>query len=78
MEREKINDSFISHAADILGDTNRGLSGSQIVKHCNSYAVDFDVKIPISTGTGLLLQSREMKMKSTGTGLLLQSREMNT
>ena len=49
METEKINDSFISYAADILGDTNRGLSGSQIVKHCNSYAVDFDVKIPITS-----------------------------
>ncbi|MFL2077586.1 hypothetical protein [Marinilactibacillus psychrotolerans] len=44
METGKIDNSFISHAADILGDTNHGLSGSQIVKYCNSYAVDFDVK----------------------------------
>lgn len=49
METNKIDDSFISHAADILGDTNQGLSGSQIVKYCNSYAVDFDVKIPITS-----------------------------
>ena len=49
METEKIKDSFISHASDILGDTNRGLTGSQIVKLCNSYAVDFDVKIPITS-----------------------------
>jgi hypothetical protein len=49
MEKNKIDDSFISHAADILGDTNRGLSGAQIVKYCNSYAVDFDVKIPITS-----------------------------
>lgn len=49
METNKIDDSFISHASDILGDTNKGLSGSQIVKCCNSYAVDFDVKIPITS-----------------------------
>ena len=48
METEKINDSFISHAAYILGDTDSPLSGSQIVKLCNSYAVDFDVSIPIT------------------------------
>ncbi len=49
MEVDKIDDSFISYAADILGDTKNGLSGAQIVKYCNSYAVDFDVKIPITS-----------------------------
>lgn len=45
---EKIDDVFISHASDVLADTNRGLSGAQIVKYCNSYAVDFDVNIPVT------------------------------
>lgn len=49
MGTDKIDNSFISHAADILGDTSHGLSGSQIVKYCNSYAVDFDVRIPITS-----------------------------
>lgn len=49
METDKIDNSFISHAADILGDTSHGLSGSQIVKYCNSYAVNFDVRIPITS-----------------------------
>ncbi|MBV1759067.1 MAG: hypothetical protein KMY55_14655 [Dethiosulfatibacter sp.] len=49
MKTNKIDNSFISHAADILGDTNKGLSGSQIVKYCNSYAVDFGVGIPITS-----------------------------
>lgn len=46
---EKIDDVFISHASDILADTNSGLSGSQIVKECNSYAIDFNVAIPITS-----------------------------
>lgn len=49
MITEKIDDSFISYASDILADTNRGLSGAQIVKYCNSYAVDFGVKIPVTS-----------------------------
>ena len=45
----KLDDVFISHASDILADTNSGLSGSQIIKECNSYAVDFNVEIPITS-----------------------------
>ena len=41
MITEKIDYAFISYASDILADTNHGLSGTQIVKYCNSYAVDF-------------------------------------
>lgn len=44
---EKIDDRFILHACDILADTNSGLTGSQIIKKCNSYAIDFNVTIPI-------------------------------
>lgn len=47
MNNAKLPDSFISYAADVLADTNKGLSGGQIVKYCNSYAVDFGVDIPI-------------------------------
>lgn len=49
MITEKIDDAFISYASDILADTNRGLSGTQIVKYCNSYAVDFGVNIPVTS-----------------------------
>lgn len=45
----KIDDTFISHASDTLADTNTGLTGSQIVKYCNSYAIDFNVQIPITS-----------------------------
>jgi len=41
-----MDSSFITYAADILGETDRGLSGSKIAEHCNSYAIDFDVAIP--------------------------------
>ncbi len=46
---EKLDDAFISYASDILADTSLGLTGAQIVKYCNSYAVDFGVSIPISS-----------------------------
>ena len=43
----KIDNTFLTHASEVLGDTNTGLSGAQIVKYCNSYAIDFDVIIPV-------------------------------
>lgn len=45
----KIDDTFIEYASEILGDTTSGLSGTQIVKYCNKYAIEFGVKIPIGT-----------------------------
>lgn len=45
---EKIDDSFISYASETLADTKKGLTGPQVVKCCNAYAVDFGVKIPIT------------------------------
>lgn len=49
MNNKKLPDTFVQYAADTLGDTYRGLTGSQIVKYSNSYAVDFGVDIPISS-----------------------------
>lgn len=49
MSSDKIDDVFLRHAADILADTNTGLTGSEIVKFCNSYAIDFNVNIPITS-----------------------------
>lgn len=46
---DKIDDVFLRHAADILADTNTGLTGSEIIKFCNSYAIDFNVNIPITS-----------------------------
>ena len=46
-KQSKLDDNFIAYASNILAETNRGLSGSKIVQYCNSYAVDYNVKIPI-------------------------------
>ncbi|MBR0190234.1 MAG: hypothetical protein IJQ23_07620 [Clostridia bacterium] len=46
---KKLPDMFVSYAADVLAETSSGLSGSQIIKLCNSYAVDFNVAIPITS-----------------------------
>jgi hypothetical protein len=53
-EEEKPKESdlppiFVKHAADVLGDTQRGFSGSQIVELTTAYAVEHDVKIPHQT-----------------------------
>lgn len=39
---------FINYSADILGDTNSGLSGSKIEEYTSDYAIDFNVDIPHS------------------------------
>ena len=49
MNTKKLPDVFVSYAADTLAETNSGLTGAQIVKYCNSYAVDFGVDIPITS-----------------------------
>ena len=41
-----IPDTFISHAADILGSTEGGLSGGRIAAICSKYSVEFNVNIP--------------------------------
>ena len=43
-----MNDIFITYVSEILADTNKGLSGPQIVKYCSMYAIEFNVDIPYS------------------------------
>ncbi len=38
--------SFVRYAADILGETNSGLSGGNIISATNAYAVEFGVRVP--------------------------------
>lgn len=46
---KKMDNTFLIHASEVLGDTNTGLSGANIVKYCNAYAINYNVKIPISS-----------------------------
>jgi len=41
-----INKNFIKQASNILGDTNTGLTGSEIAADMSSYAYELDVDIP--------------------------------
>src|SRR3990172_8695965 len=41
-----IPSAFITHAANILGDTSGGLSGTEIVRYCTLFRSDFNVNIP--------------------------------
>ncbi len=40
--------TFITFAANKLGATTEGLSGSKIAEYCSAYAIDFNVIIPFS------------------------------
>lgn len=46
---QKLDNSFITYASDILADTNSCLTGMNIVELCNSYAVDFNKTVPHSS-----------------------------
>ncbi|MBI4192848.1 MAG: hypothetical protein HY525_20235 [Betaproteobacteria bacterium] len=46
---EELPAVFVTHAAEILADTSRGLSGNQIVKETAAYAIDWNVSIPYDT-----------------------------
>ena len=43
---ERIDPMFINHAADVLGDTTSGLSGSNIIATTTAYAVEHGINIP--------------------------------
>lgn len=43
----KIN-SFIDYAADILADTDNGISTASVLEICNKFAVEYNVNIPYS------------------------------
>lgn len=48
-----MNQVFISNACDILGDTNEGLTGSQIIKKIKAYAYEYNVDIPYPTSESM-------------------------
>lgn len=49
MNLKEIENTFLIYASEVLGDTKTGLSGAQIVKYCNMYAINFNVNIPVSS-----------------------------
>ena len=46
---DRLSETFVSYASEILADTNLGLSGSQIVEATTNYAIDWGVTIPHQT-----------------------------
>lgn len=46
---KNIDDSFLNYASELLADTSKGLSGSQIVKYCNKYAIQYGISIPVAS-----------------------------
>lgn len=46
IENQKLSTLFVNHAADVIAETNRGLSGNEIVRALSAYAVEYNVDIP--------------------------------
>ena len=44
-----MDSSLLVFAADILGDTASGLTGSKIAKYCVGYSIEYNIKIPYAT-----------------------------
>ncbi|MBX8537205.1 hypothetical protein K5D33_21105 [Pseudomonas cichorii] len=61
---EKIPLSFLQYAADILGDTNKGLSGAKLMKELNGYAVEYDVHLPVPRLEGTTINKRTVLLRN--------------
>lgn len=46
--RDKLDESFLIFSANILADTNKGLSGAKIIEYFNGYAIDYGKNIPFA------------------------------
>ena len=55
---EQIPKVFLAHAANVLGDTDRGLSGAWIAKLMSDYAVRFNRDIPYSSKFPMVVTKR--------------------
>ena len=49
VNQDIIDETFLTHASDILGDTRKGLSGGEIIKFSNKFAIKFNIAIPITS-----------------------------
>lgn len=43
---DKMDSYFVEYATNIIGDTEKGLSGSEIVRYCSDFAIKYNVQIP--------------------------------
>lgn len=42
-----MDNAFLDYICNILADTKDGLTGSEIIKYCNKYAIEYNVTIPV-------------------------------
>ncbi len=55
ISEEMIPLAFLQYAANILGDTSRGLSGPKLMKALNGYAVEYQVNSPVPRLEGVFM-----------------------
>ncbi len=42
-----MDNAFLEYVCNIVADTNNGLTGSEIIKYCNKYAIEYNISIPV-------------------------------
>lgn len=60
---------FLEYACDILADTNNGLTGSEIIKYCKKYSLEYDTAIPV-TSIDMLKTTYKPQIPNKRTALL--------
>ena len=46
-----MQEEFLTWSSNVLGDTEKGLTSAEIIKHCCYYSTRFNVNIPIKETT---------------------------
>lgn len=64
--KNSMDDAFLSYACDILADTNTGLSGTEIVKMCNKYAIEWNVITKVNNANSFSNFGKQVPNKRTG------------
>ena len=73
-----MDNTFLGYACDILADTSKGLTGSEIVKYCNRFALDYNVIIPVDNAEMLQMNHKpQIPNKRTALKMNLEAFELN-
>lgn len=43
-----MDSTYLEYACSILADTNNGLTGSEIIKYCCKYSIEYNIAIPVN------------------------------
>ncbi len=72
----KMDYVFLEYACAILADTNNGLTGTEIVKYCSKYSIEYEVTIPVNN-VEMFKTTHKPHIQNKKTGLLQNISKFN-